>query len=369
MTPKFWRRANWAAAQSLEELILQEVDVFEAFLDGGPPTLQTLLLRGCRVGWSRIPSSPHLTTLHLHYPTNCGTSQVLLRYLRTVPLLENLELAYALLDGERTNHHDRVLLPRLQHLLVEGMLDVEVLNFFGGITIPSTAKISANMDGEEDGNTTPIESLTALQNCRSTSMPWDPTVLVITVTQLELMFDIYEDAKGEQSLPILHFIFNDPGAGAVVESSCTLFNLTNLTLLDINIFPAIHAIPPTLWSNTFGQLPNLRTLKVRGDTCTSFVKHLFDEGNTIYNHDGQPPSLSFPVLEVLALAGWDRSAWHPNPLISALKTRIDLGHRLQELILFVAGDHNCAGEDEEIPCKIKFRDLADTVEELLHNQL
>ncbi|TFK63774.1 hypothetical protein BDN72DRAFT_881907 [Pluteus cervinus] len=371
----------WGAAERLETLALEGVDIPDSFLGRELPVLQNLSLDGCYFDWKKAFPFLGLNRLRIIQSGPRITSQALLHILRGIPSLEHLELENALRDDERRlqHHHqdDRVQLPFLRYMHLADADDYQIHNFFGGITIPSTARIYTGVDPKGNDDQTSIHTFSAVQNCLADH--WSPIVLDISIACMTSL-KIYETVpEVGRTIPTLHSEFTDICHNVIIEAAFIDFNFTNLTILDISSRRSgLSANTPTQvprFHDTFGQLPHLRVLKTRKDATPPMVQHLFENVNSMHQPQAQSCPLSFQALEVLALERWKSESessdytYHQEHLISALELRASCNHPLQRLIFYIQ-DHQGVGLERDDASLQKFSEsgLADSVEQLLHSE-
>ncbi|KAF6741301.1 hypothetical protein DFP72DRAFT_945797 [Ephemerocybe angulata] len=305
----------------------------DIFLAGGAPFLRILELCNCNIPWGRMPFSSCLTVLRLRdEPSNSRnrpSPNGFLGVLRSLTSLKQLELRGYLPEDESQPLQAPVTLPVLETFLLQDSIHA-IRCFLRSVQVPHTANpmlyITDHLDDVLTVGLLFSDFKSALKSfdLNSRAQPVSPVV-----RQLQFDTDIHDFGNGIMKFMTMDvwletgyapppkpvkFVGNFLPLADVFLTVREQFDLSRLQELGIEDFSELQV---TDWTNSFGDLARLHTVKVGTE---SEVRNLLGAMNkTIPRGSLLAPRSShyFPALTYIELHGMDFNRGEPRANIIA----------------------------------------------------
>ncbi|TFK68405.1 hypothetical protein BDN72DRAFT_841787 [Pluteus cervinus] len=334
---------QWSApGPVLEHLVLENVDIPDDLLAGQCPVLRHLALFECAFDVELLGSFPNLVELRLTGSPIMISDTVpdVVKVLRSLPRLEVLYLV-RILDARPWTHSTAVepaKLSHLRHLELKKESSATVAALFRLLILPEGTNITlSSLELEQVTDPATLFRSVNIYGCID-SHKVDMLLVAFTPHYLALTLrEIGPGGKGNvlRNIALSFRLKFDTPEIEVPRAIVRLLRevpLTHLPSLDISVNNM--EAPSFLWSQVFGPLTELRTVKVGLACAQSFVNHIWSQSIKISDEDSQSPK-TFPALQTLTVHGMSH-----NPLSSdfvhlrcALETRNQSLPRLPRLVV------------------------------------
>ncbi|TFK67938.1 hypothetical protein BDN72DRAFT_960621 [Pluteus cervinus] len=271
---------------------------------GTTPRLRRLELTGCSIDATSTLLA-NLTVLHITYPAPRISITELLTVLRGLQGLTSLSLIWVLPNNANTpyTNSDKVTLPNLKSIVIDGHSISQDLNLLSHLSIPKSSTLHFYSIPHTE---VPLTGLTSfLKVLKGVRLPPSPvlnsTKLCWTSSRLVLNTEHTESPDAPD--PFTEFaLFRLGGKGSFklsdnLETANIVSSLPSLTSFKTDCNIHVDA-----WFNTFGALPTLKSIFASGVYAVNLLSAI-TMGVSSGTSNTQPGSFvpAFPQLEAIEL--------------------------------------------------------------------
>ncbi|TFK65176.1 hypothetical protein BDN72DRAFT_209345 [Pluteus cervinus] len=261
------------SAPNLKVLSLRGFTLPIESLSTGAPLLKDLKLQGCSFSWTH-PMFASLTSLKISYPTIQIQIDSFILIISQMPNLSWLTLDFALCQDDMTigtAPGTPISLPKISSVCLQQDSADTLVYLLERVEFPASAYLGFSLRGTLDETVDGIPE--AIAHCRDSE--WDLDHLRIARSIGDTVIDMHSDEELESTSSITLYCppFRHPTFWLQMVQA---LDLTYLDRLEISE-PFIESFQP-FWRPIFGDLQNLRVIKVRDKAAYSFLHYLVEEG-------------------------------------------------------------------------------------------
>ena len=318
--------------------------------------LQRVELFNCKISWdSRLLTG--LTCLSLQKPLNANAESSITQFLHALqrmPALTDLRLIKSIPDNsEGLSTFQVVDLPCLRVLHISSGV-ATLTTVLRHITIPHSALLnltcSENQSGQIDfSNFLSVLAAKFLSSLviRNLSLQvFDDLSLKFNLSTTEITQDRFPSSLINQSQLQLLFTWpvSHPRNHWHVKALTSAFDAMNLSFLTQLQLPIFDFIDPPTWAKTFGTLPLLNRVCVRGSAANSFLDALVCKAKEAEKSETAYHNVSFPNLRHIHLEGtnFGENSISVDKLLDCLMERCE---RKAEVWVLYLDDCECVSYD------------------------